>query len=91
MNGIILKSGKRVLLNLFYPFNTIPSKWTRANLNNFRAMYMKMVQVSSGSIDIITKIVYLRKDMIIVGLDNMIKIFSFTRPPSQIKVIETGK
>ena len=52
---------------------------------------MKMVQVSSGSIDIITKIVYLRKDMIIVGLDNMIKIFSFTRPPSQIKVIETGK
>ena len=28
--------------------------------------------------------------MIIVGLDRMIKIFSFTRPPAQIKVLETG-
>ena len=29
--------------------------------------------------------------MIIVGLDRMIKVFSFTRPPSQIKVLETGQ
>ena len=29
--------------------------------------------------------------MIIVGLDRMIKIFSFTRPPSQIRVLETGQ
>ena len=35
--------------------------------------------------------VRLTKDMIIIGLDRMIKVFSFTRPPSQIKVLETGK
>jgi len=35
--------------------------------------------------------VRLTKDMIIVGLDRMIKIFSFTRPPSQIRVLETGQ
>ena len=34
--------------------------------------------------------VRLTKDMIIIGLDRMIKVFSFTRPPSQIKVLETG-